>query len=134
MRRLMVGMVLGLALTAMPTTAQSPGPVVPCAEPLPPATGVVTIEGGRQNEANTAPFTLPPGDYLLVLEGEASERSNVILTVVGPGRPDYDSVWNEIEDKGDYRLETYLYGVEGGEYHVEYDLPRGSWTLTLTPA
>lgn len=140
MRRFVVGLAVGLAMAlAVPAVAQSPSAIpgpdasaVPCVAPA-PSGDPVELKGGKQEAGNTKKFLLAPGDYHLVLKGKAKESSNVILTVVGPGMPDYDSVWNEMGGPGAYEFETYLYEVEGGDYYVEYDLPLGPWTLTLTP-
>ena len=104
-----------------------------CGDVATPVGEPVVIKGGRQNEASTKRFALAGGDYELTLTGKASESSNVILALIGPGRPDHDSIWNEIEDPGRYEYSTYLYDVEPGDLYVEYNLPRGSWTVTITP-
>lgn len=135
-----LGVLMASVMLAAPASAQAPSDspaasVVPCVAASPaPAGEPVVIKGGKQEAGNTKPFSLAPGDYHLVLSGKAKESSNVILTMVGPGMPDYDSIWNEMGGPGTLDFDTYIYGVEGGDYHLEYDLPTGSWTVTITPA
>jgi hypothetical protein len=135
-RSFISGLVLGsLLMATTPAIAQSPAPSPPPCVPATPTGEPVVFTGGNQNEGNTKRQPLAPGDYELVLSGVATDRSaNVILKLIGPGRPDYESIWNEIQDAGPYTFSTYLYGVEGGDYHLDYNLPRGEWTVTITPA
>ena len=142
LRTLPAGLALGVLLSlSVPVAGQSPdpNPVVsldPCitssASPRPAGEPVV-FKGGTQNAGNTERQSLAPGDYELVLKGKAREYSNVILALVGPGMPSYDSIWNEDADEGPYVFTTFVYELEGGDYHLRYDLPKGSWTVTITP-
>lgn len=88
--------------------------------------------------ANTKPFTLAGGDYTFKIKGKATNMfgGNVIvdLTLVDGGVFDYETLWNEIVDKGSYSFTTNVYDLDPGKYYLEGEImPGGAWAVTITP-
>lgn len=103
--------------------------------PPTPAPQPVKVSG--KGSRTTKPFTLPEGDYEVIVSGKATDRwgGNVIIELmpVGGGFLDTEFLFNEIADRGKYKWDTVVYGVDGGKYYLDAMMPGGAWTVTFKP-
>jgi len=127
---------IDLTLSSAQATARCSGDPEPTASPT-PAPKVVKITG--KGTRNSKTFVLAGGDYDVTVSGKATDRwgGNVIMELAlkgGDGFLDNETLTNEIVDRGKYRFETSVNGVEPGTYFVDPEyMPGGSWTVTFDP-
>jgi hypothetical protein len=120
---------------------ESAGTSEPSAEPTPEPTPVVTpqptvatakaviVRGSGSQK--TKPFTLPDGDFTVVITG--SGDGNVIVRLIPRGGTslDAETLFNEISN-GKYTYDTVVYGVTAGSYYLDATVD-GRWVVTFTP-
>jgi len=114
-----------VALTAEPTAEQTAEPTAQSIL-LPPKPIVVR---GQGRQRYTKPFSLPGGDFTVVIMG--SGNGNVLVRLVPHGQFSLESIFNEIS-RGGYRYETVVYGIDAGSYYLDA-IVDGSWVVTFMP-
>jgi hypothetical protein len=106
--------------SAEPTVATTPEPT-----PVPPKPIVVKGSGSQK----TKPFSMPDGDFTVVITG--SGHSNVIIDLVARGESSGENLFNEISN-GRYKYSTVVYSVTSGSYYLDATVD-GAWVVTFTP-
>jgi septal ring-binding cell division protein DamX len=115
-----------------PTAEPTPGPTAeptpaPTAEPtVVPVKPVVVRGSGSQK---TKPFSMPEGDFTVVITG--SGHSNVIIELIARGESSGELLFNEISN-GKFKYSTVVYGVTAGSYYLDASVD-GAWIVTFTP-
>jgi hypothetical protein len=114
--------------TAEPTPGETLEPT-PAPTPEPTAVPVKPVVVKGSGSQNTKPFSLPDGDFTVVITG--SGDGNVIVELVPRGETSGEGLFNEISH-GKYRYETVVYGITAGPYYLDA-LVDGQWVVTFTP-
>ncbi len=111
--------------TASPTASPTPSPTLAAGTPLP---SPIVLTGAT--DLNTAPFTLPAGDYRSDWE---KAPGCALSTYLEPTDATSSSEWSlgGSHIDGPVAGTTYVYGVPAGRYYARV---QGSchWTVTLT--